>query len=82
MASFGRKIGNKAFKGAKKVVNSAVPSWFKGVIVTATVLLILAVFIAAFKPTSAIVMPLVRSESELREGFTDGCGGGSCSMLH
>ena len=81
MAKFAKKLGNKAFKGAKKVVNAAVPTWFKGVIVTATVLLVLAVFISAFKPTSALVMPLVRSESEVREGFTAACGGGTCSVL-
>ena len=82
MASFGKKLGKKAFKGAKRAVSAVAPAWFKGVIVTATVLLVLAVFVAAFQPTSRLVRPLVRSESEVREGFMDGCGGGTCSLLH
>ena len=79
MPSFGRKLGKKTLSGAKQVASAAVPTWFKGVIVIATLFLVLAVFIAVWKPTRGLVMPLVRPDAETREDFVGGCGAGVCA---
>lgn len=78
------KMGRNAYSGAKKVAGAAVPTWFKGVIVTATVFLVLAAVVAAWKPANSLVMPVVRAENEMREGFIDGgCdAAGACSLMH
>jgi hypothetical protein len=78
------KLGRNVYSGAKRVAGAAVPSWFKGVIVTATIFLVLAAVVAAWKPANGLVMPVVRAESEMREGFIDGgCGAaGACSLMH
>jgi hypothetical protein len=78
-SSIGTKLGRKTFSSAKKTIDNIIPGWFKGVIATATILLVLAAFVAAWKPVAGTIMPLVRSESDVYEGF-DGACGGACTI--